>query len=242
MNLIFAAISLGFLGSFHCVGMCGPIALSLPIKNHSGFGKLSSILSYNFGRALTYSVLGLLFGLIGESFALFGMQQALSVVLGSIILLSVVIPVHYTNKFQITQPLFRFFNALKTKMTNLFQKRSLSSLFTIGLLNGLLPCGLVYIAIAGAIASGSAVKGAVFMAGFGLGTIPLMMTLSWFVNLINPRFRSGLRFAFPYLVSVMAILMILRGMNLGIPYISPKMEISAKNQINFHKEIKCCHK
>lgn len=119
-------------------------------------------------------------------------------------------------------------------MADLFTQRSYSSLFAIGLLNGLLPCGLVYIALAGALASGTALNGALFMAAFGLGTIPMMMSLSWFANVISVRFRSGLRMAFPYLISVMAILMILRGMNLGIPYLSPKMEANGNKT--------CCHK
>jgi sulfite exporter TauE/SafE len=240
MSLIFTAISLGLLGSFHCVGMCGPIALALPLDRSSYLKKSAGILLYNFGRALTYAGFGVLFGLVGKGFAIFGLQQILSIVLGSLILFSVIIPSKYKPEFKFLQPFYTFINSLKYRMSDLFSRRSLPSLFSIGILNGLLPCGFVYLAVAGAVASGSASNGALFMAGFGLGTIPVMMMTSWFAHLVSMKFRERLSKVFPFVISAMAILMILRGMNLGIPYVSPKME---SKEISCHNEKKiCCHK
>jgi sulfite exporter TauE/SafE len=235
MLFIFAAISLGFLGSFHCIGMCGPIALALPVLNRSPLLKIISVLTYNFGRAFTYASLGLFFGLVGNGFAIFGLQQILSISLGSIILLTLILPKDILFRFSITKQTSRLFFNLRSRLSALFHKKNFSSLFAIGLLNGLLPCGLVYMAIAGAIATGSALKGAAFMAAFGLGTIPVMFSLSWFSNLITVKFRSGINKALPYFISAMAVLMILRGLNLGIPYLSP--EFNAKN-----KTMSCCEK
>jgi len=237
MAFILAAISLGLLGSMHCVGMCGPLALALPIHNKSTAAKIYSVLVYNIGRALTYCLFGVLFGMIGRGFAVFGLQQIISVILGSLILISILVPRLYS--FEETL-FYSQLNKLKQIISNYFTRSGLSSFFIVGLLNGLLPCGLVYMAVAGAIATGNVVNGALFMAAFGLGTIPAMFGLMWFGNLISIKRRTLIRKAFPYMMSLIAIMMILRGMNLGIPYISPEME--SKGEISCHSEQKqCCH-
>lgn len=243
MVLLWAAISLGLLGSLHCVGMCGPIALSLPVHGRSQSSRFIAILVYNAGRIMTYSALGALFGLLGQGFAIFGLQQILSIVLGVIILLSVLLPGDIFAQFSFTSKLHQLFTRLKSSLGNLFQNRSTKALFYIGLLNGLLPCGLIYMAITGALASGSVIQGALFMALFGLGTVPAMFSVAWFSNLISVKFRASITKAMPYVVSVMAVLLILRGMNLGIPYISPKMA-EQNTEVSCHTtpKVECCHK
>jgi uncharacterized protein len=253
MLFFITAISIGFLGSFHCIGMCGPIALALPINQSSLIHKISGVIIYNSGRVFTYSLLGILFGLIGTGFAVFGLQKILSIFLGITILLSVIIPKKYISRFRLTGKFSGLFFNLKSRLGNLFLKRTFLSLFTIGLLNGLLPCGLVYIALTGAVASGTVLKGTAFMMAFGLGTVPVMLSLSWFKNIITIKFRSGINKAMPYLISTMAILMIFRGMNLGIPYLSPGFEAKTKsitccekttlnNKSIIKSEENCCHK
>ncbi len=240
--MLWAAISLGLLGSLHCVGMCGPIALSLPVQGKSQSSRFVSILIYNAGRIITYSALGALFGLVGQGFAIFGLQQILSIVLGVIILLSVLLPGDLFAQFSFTSKFHQLFSKLKVSLGNLFQNRSTKALFYIGLLNGLLPCGLIYMAITGALASGSVINGALFMALFGLGTVPAMFSVAWFSNLISVKFRLGITKAMPYVVSVMAVLLILRGMNLGIPYISPKMAEQCHTEVTTAPKVECCHK
>lgn len=241
MGFILAAISLGLLGSFHCVGMCGPLALALPIHQSSAGVKVYSIFSYNIGRALTYSVFGIVFGLIGQGFAIFGLQQIISIVLGSLILISVITPYIFSFETAISSKIYGHFNKLKLLISGYFSRASSSSFFIIGLLNGLLPCGLVYMAVTGAIASGNVWSGAIFMAAFGLGTMPAMFGLMWFGHLISVKGRMVIRKAFPYVISLIGILMIIRGLNLGIPYLSPKME--SKGEVSCHEPKKmCCHK
>jgi len=220
-----AAISLGFLGSFHCIGMCGPIALSIPVKRDSPFSAFLGSLIYNSGRIVTYGVLGFLFGMLGRGFVVAGWQSFLSVGLGVIILLSLFLPRFSILKIQ-TGFLFRLFEKVKIRMGKLFGVYTNRSLFIIGLLNGLLPCGLVYLGIAGSIATGDILKGSLFMMGFGLGTFPAMMLISVARDLISIRFRQGIRKAVPVFAGVMAIMLILRGLNLGIPYVSPSIEVS----------------
>ncbi len=242
MAYFLAAISLGFLGSFHCIGMCGPIALALPVHQLTPSRKTFSILSYQLGRISTYALLGVLFGLIGQSFALFGFQQALSVIVGSLVLLVLLVPQRLVNSFSPTRQVYAWLARLKQHMARLFQKRSIASFFGIGLLNGLLPCGLVYVAIAGAIAAGSVWKGMLFMAFFGIGTSPLMFSLSYTSHILSVRVRHLIHKAVPILTGVMAVLLILRGLNLGISYISPKLETNLQDTTARHATLKCCHK
>lgn len=233
---LLAAISLGFLGSFHCVGMCGPIALSLPVKRDSSFNMVTGSLIYNMGRVITYACMGLLFGLLGRGFVLAGWQNILSVTLGTIILVLLFVP-----KLSILPVnvgiVFRMLEKLKSKIRLLFGVHKLQSLLFIGLLNGLLPCGLVYLGIAGSIATGDVLNGALFMAGFGLGTLPAMLTITVVRDYISIRFRERIRKAVPLFVAMMAVLLILRGLNLGIPYVSPSLQSTEAGC-----EHQCCSK
>lgn len=227
-SLLIAAISLGFLGSFHCIGMCGPIALSLPVHQYGGLKKNFAIILYNAGRIFTYSVLGILFGSLGQSFYMAGFQQWVSISIGVLLLLSVLMPGIWFFKSVRFSFLTNPVNRLKNYFSELFSKRGLRFLFLIGVLNGLLPCGLVYLGIAGAIATEDIFKGALFMVGFGLGTLPIMYSVALFGQFVSLRFRTIIRSAVPYVISAMALLLILRGMNLGIPYISPSFEVKEK--------------
>lgn len=233
--LIITALSLGFLGSFHCAGMCGPIALALPVHHRSAAGKATGILIYNLGRASTYAVLGALFGLLGNGFAMAGFQQGFSITIGVLMLIFALIPEHIAAKITGVKHLFRGFTKLKQLLGHLFQQRSNKALLFTGLLNGLLPCGLVYLGIAGAAATGDALQGALFMAAFGMGTFPLMIGVSAFSQLITIPIRNKIRQAMPVVVMVMGLMLILRGLNLGIPYISPEITHTEQGT-----EASCC--
>ncbi len=218
--LFISAFILGGLGSIHCVGMCGPLALSLPLVNKGKNSKVISVVLYNTGRVVTYSFFGLLFGIIGRTFALFGFQQWLSIILGVIIILFLLLP-NTSKVFEKTNVVVHFFYKVRAALAKLFSRRNYKSVFFIGLLNGLLPCGLVYMAVAGAIATDSIINGSLFMAFFGFGTFPMMLSVSFFGSFINITARKKIRAAYPYLMFIMACLLIVRGLGLGIPYISP---------------------
>ncbi len=211
------AILLGFFGSFHCVGMCGPIAMTLPVHNKPLLIKYSLILLYNLGRITTYCVLGLVAGIIGKSFLIGGFQQTLSISIGVLLLIYVFVPLKNTSTG------YLFFLSIKTSFERLFSKGTRSSLFFIGVLNGLLPCGLVYVGLAGATATSDYLKGLLFMAGFGVGTIPTMLLIPLASGFITVSIRNKMRKVVPIITTVMALFLILRGFNLGIPYLSPKM-------------------
>jgi sulfite exporter TauE/SafE len=219
---LLAALSLGFLGSFHCIGMCGPIAMAIPVKRESRFSILSGALIYNAGRVITYGCLGLLFGILGKGFLLAGWQNFLSIALGTGILLLLFIPGVTLVPVHIGF-FVRFIGKLKLKMRNLFGVHNTRSLFIIGMLNGLLPCGLVYLGIIGALTTGDTLKGGLFMMAFGTGTLPAMLSMTFIRDYISIHFRNRIKKMVPVFVTAMAVLLILRGMNLGIPYVSPSM-------------------
>lgn len=230
-------IILGLVSSLHCVGMCGPIAIMIPNvmsgEQASTLQKIRNILLYNLGRILTYMVYGFIFGLIGKSFAWFGRQQQISIALGVLILIGLIIAQLTGNRTNIPF-IHSIFSRIRKGFSVLIGKRNASSLFGIGLLNGLLPCGMVYLAIAGAVASGTAGEGALFMGLFGLGTIPAMASLSYFGNLLKPSVRQYARKLLPAMMFLMAILLIVRGMNLGIPFLSPELENTQANPVSCH--------
>ena len=235
MSFFIAAISLGLLGSFHCIGMCGPIALALPVHQYPAVKKYAAILLYNVGRILTYTLLGLLFGILGQSFFLGGFQQVFSIAIGVLLLLSVFLIYTKWSGLSKWSFLFQFINSVKVQLAKLFNRKGLQFLFLIGVLNGLLPCGLVYLGIAGALSAGNFIKGAEFMFYFGLGTIPVMYAVAFFGQFISLKFRNVIKSSMPVVVSLMALLLIVRGLNLGIPYVSPKFE-------NENHKVTCCEK
>ena len=222
--MLWSAFLIGLFGSFHCIGMCGPIALALPVQQNNAFSLITGRVLYNVGRALTYAAIGLVFGLLGQGLSLAGFQQSVSILAGVLILLMVLLPSGFTQRLYLLKPAYGFTNFLKRKFGILFKKKSVLSVFLIGLLNGFLPCGLVYIAVAGAIASGGYMQGALYMFVFGLGTLPIMLAVSLAGNFISLNVRKRINKLIPAFMVVLAFLFILRGMNLGIPYISPQLQ------------------
>lgn len=230
---IFAGLIIGFVGSFHCVGMCGPIALALPIPDSGNFKFFAGRIFYNLGRVLSYALIGIFFGFLGEKIVISGFQQILSVALGMIIIIMVAIPQRYRNKIMAINIIQVIITPLKSSIGSLFKQKSYQSFLSIGFLNGFLPCGFVYIGLAGAISTGNPISGMLFMIFFGLGTFPAMFAVSIFSKFIKLDIRKRLSKLIPVFAVLLALLFIIRGMNLGIPYVSPKMG----NKTSFHHMI-----
>jgi sulfite exporter TauE/SafE len=233
---ILAAFFVGLVGSLHCIGMCGPIAIALPVPNSSNLSFFTGRILYNLGRVVTYSFLGGFLGLVGSKIALAGAQQVVSIILGVVIIIAVLLPQKYKNYFAQHPIIQKLAHPLKTNIGVLFSKGTFSAMFLIGILNGFLPCGLVYVALAGAIASGDAISGAAVMILFGLGTVPAMFAASVFGKFINIGIRTKIRKAVPVLAILLGVIFILRGMNLGIPMLSPK--VSVQSEVSSEME---CH-
>lgn len=224
--MFLTAFAIGALGSFHCIGMCGPIALSVPLGGKTGVSGLIRALAYNFGRIITYAILGLIVGSLGKQLMFGGFQQGLSIGVGVLILAFLILPKTITKKIDPTSTFAKLFLRLKTTFRSLFQSKNAFGPLALGLVNGLLPCGLVYVGLAGALALGNPLESAQFMAAFGLGTFPVMTSIMFAGDLISLEWRSKARKLIPVIFAIMGILFILRGMNLGIPYISPDMKMT----------------
>ena len=219
--MLISALIFGLLGSFHCVGMCGPIAFLLPVDRQSNWKKTFQIGSYHLGRILAYASIGLLFGLVGSSLNFFGFQQELSIIIGILMLLMAFIPGLNPERLGFSKNWMKFIGGVKNKLGRELKKKRPETFFLVGFLNGYLPCGLVYMAFFGAMVQGQALSGALYMAIFGLGTIPLMTTAILAGNFISGKVRQHIRKVIPGMLAVIAVFFILRGLGLGIPYISP---------------------
>ena len=221
---IFTGFVIGLLGSLHCIGMCGPIALALPTGPGKSIRFYSGRLLYNFGRVITYSVFGLIFGFIGKNLAIVGLQRWVSIISGVLIIIIVLLPSAAKTGLIMKLPFGKATQKIKDAFGNLFRKGSLSSMLFIGIVNGLLPCGFVYVGIAGAMAVGDVGMGVVYMALFGLGTIPVMFVTSvsgkfyqyWNQTEVNED-NSGAR-------NIAGSVIYTEGNESGIMYISPKTE------------------
>lgn len=219
--MLYTAFFLGLISSLHCVGMCGPIAMMLPVDHSNPTKKASQILMYHVGRLLAYGCMGLLFGLLGKGFFVAGIQQKLSIFIGILMILVVLLPERVFANYNFSKPVFRMISKLKQILGSQFKKKSYSSLFTIGFLNGLLPCGMIYVALFGAIAMQSPILGVFYMMLFGLGTVPLMSIVVYMKSFLSPSARNTIQKAIPIVAIIIGVLFILRGLGLGIPYVSP---------------------
>ena len=221
--ILLTAIVLGLVGSLHCAGMCGPLALALPMTGTSRASFVTGRIAYNLGRILTYCMLGAVFGLLGQTIAFAGFQRWVSIIAGVAILIGLVL----STRFATSLPVARAVTRIKSGLGSLLRQRSIFATFALGSLNGLLPCGLVYAACAGAVATGGLLSGAEYMAAFGLGTVPMMLG----IGLIGQKLQFTLRFKLqrliPASVAIIAVLLILRGLSLGIPYLSPELASGA---------------
>ena len=219
--MLWSAVILGVLGSFHCVGMCGPIAFMLPVDRENSAKKVFQIFTYHFGRILAYSIIGLFFGLVGKSLYIFGLQQQLSIGIGVLMIVVVLMPTKIFNKYNFSKPIYKLISKVKRALGQAFKKKTADTFLTIGFLNGFLPCGLVYMAVFASLAMESTLKGSLYMALFGMGTIPLMTSAIYLGKFLNTKVKQRIQKAIPIFVVVIGVLFILRGMGLGIPYISP---------------------
>lgn len=215
--LLWTAFSIGLVGSLHCIGMCGPIALALPYQRGSRLHALWHVLLYNSGRVLTYTVLGVVIGLAGRGLFLAGIQSWLSVALGVLFLLVALFSVNLESRL-VKLPGIRHLNTwVQFSLGKLLRRQDSASLLGIGALNGLLPCGLVYMAVAGAVTAGGTAEGAAFMAFFGLGTVPMMAAVAMAGQFISLRRRNRVRKLLPVFLVIFALFFIARGLNFSVP-------------------------
>ncbi|WP_298302064.1 sulfite exporter TauE/SafE family protein [Flavobacterium sp.] len=234
--MLYTALLFGLISSFHCIGMCGPIAMMLPVNHKNQSIKALQILTYHLGRLTAYATLGLLFGFLGKGFYLAGLQQTMSIVVGVMMIIIAIVPEKIFAKYNFSKPIYKLISKVKSTLGSQFKRKSPDALFTIGLLNGFLPCGMVYAALFGSIAMQNELMGVSYMFLYGIGTIPLMSAVVYASNFLSFPVRGKIQKAIPIVTVVIGTLFILRGMGLDIDYVSPSnLDLFVQANANCHK-------
>lgn len=250
VTIVIAAFSLGLVTNLHCIGMCGPIAMALPLNRKSKWSIAGGITSYSVGRSIGYASLGIIVGLIGVSATLLGVLQWISIISG--ILIVVFAWGHFYNLSSRGSIINKWvMRGMSILLKDKSKKSNPSRLLGIGLINAFLPCGMVYVALLGALNAGNLANSTLFMFVFGIGTLPGFIFLGALKNTFSKLTFFNKRVVLASLVSIVGIFMVLRGMNLGIPYISPKMEMviakhnknnlnDAQEDLKIEAKMSCC--
>jgi sulfite exporter TauE/SafE len=236
ITLIGVSLVLGLSSSLHCIGMCGPIAMILPVQREKPIIKGIKTIIYHSGRAFVYAILGALIGLLGQSFQLMGILQIFSVLIGVLIIVGVMFPRIFSKVKVFGAAYLKFNSFIHLVFGKLIKQKSFMAMFLLGAVNGLLPCGEVYLALIGSLVYGNAIHGALFMVFFGLGTLPAMALITYFAGNLSLSLRSNFKKVAPVVMLVFGVMFVARGMNLDIPYLSPKVEINDAGET----EVSCC--
>lgn len=229
-TILLTGLILGLASNVHCLGMCGPIALVLPLNRSNNWTILGGTLQYNLGRTLMYGLLGVVFGLLGVTIQIFGILQWMSIVAGIALVvfawrkqLKVWFP-HVSNPFGIQKGIQRL-------MGKSMKSKSRFKLIAFGAVNGLLPCGMVYVALLNALLAENLMSSSLAMIAFGVGTLPIMIFVPFMSNKIGTETRKKLNRSIPYVLTVVGLMIALRGMNLGIPYVSPRISMPKASEL-----------
>lgn len=214
---LWTALIVGIVGSLHCIGMCGPLAAALPYSGTTRWSTTMNMLQYHMGRIFTYAMLGGLIGLIGRGVFLAGWQRGFSIVAGIILLILAISSQRPERGIMRIPGLRSLFTVIKDAISALLRSTGRSSFVLIGMINGLLPCGLVYLAITGAMATGSIGKSMIYMAMFGLGTVPLMLLTALAGTIVGIQMRRSLQRIVPVFLVLFGMMLIFRGVNFNIP-------------------------
>jgi uncharacterized protein len=217
------AFFIGLFGSIHCIGMCGPLAFAVPVAKNNWLLVVADKLTYNIGRIISYTALGLAIGLIGQQLWLAGLQQGISLLSGILIVMA-----GLSRLFKIRAARSKFLASVMLPVNRAinYALQHKAGHLVIGMLNGFLPCGFVYLALAGAINMPSALGAAQYMMWFGIGTFPLMLAATLSSGFVGPVIRRRINRVMPYLMVCLGFWFIIRGMGLNIPYLSPAQQKS----------------
>jgi len=248
ISLIISALGLGFASGFHCIGMCGPIALSMGLTRYQQTNFYLQNITYQLGRIVTYSLLGAILGIVGEGFEMAGFQRILTIIIGILLIIMSLFSFGKRDFASKIPFINKILLKLKINLGAILQKSDYRSRFITGLLNGFLPCGMVYMALTASMVSGGVLQGAIFMGLFGLGTFPFMFAVVLFGNIMSHAFRIKILKIIPVFMVILGGLFVLRGMEIGIPYLSPhskNIKISKEriyNHMHSDKENENSHK
>lgn len=212
-----ASFAIGLLGSLHCVGMCGGLVTAMGMTRATTWWP--GVIAYQIGRVTTYTALGFIVGLIGSllnSGWINGIQNSISIVAGVIIILLALhiggwLPDPFSRlsrRIIAITGFSRFINAAATTDNT-------APWYSAGLINGLLPCGLVYAAISLSLTATTVGQGVAGMLLFGLGTVPAMLAVPALMRAVTPAARGRILKTGSVLLIIVGAITLLRGTALG---------------------------
>jgi uncharacterized protein len=229
LDLFLVSFMLGILGSFHCASMCGPLVLG--VFNKRFLTHPWQYFTYHLGKIVAYAIIGGSIGLIGATFHIFMSQQRVSILTGISLLLYFV-----WSKIAMKDSMSSKVQTYYTRFRRFFEKAPWPKYYLFGFLSGFLPCGLVYVAATSAISTGHVSLSILWMVFFGLGTIPSLSLVLILRNKMASQFQFLFQKLYQNIIFILAVLLILRGLNLGIPYLSPRYDVKSEQVFN------CCHR
>ncbi len=216
--MIYVAFTLGLFGSLHCIGMCGPLAIAFSNQDgNTQSSNIKSALFYNLGRTATYTLFGLVFGILGRFLFVAELQKIVSIILGILLIVSFLFNIDLDRTINQNDAIKKYYFSIRKFIAEMMNKSQNYHPFQLGMANGLLPCGLVYLALAGALATGDIIGGAGFMTIFGLGTLPMLFALTIGMSLFSPNFRSRFRKILPYVTLFFGVFLVYRGVVVDMP-------------------------
>lgn len=215
--MLYIAFTMGLMGSLHCVGMCSPITLILPYTKK----KPLQVFLYFLGKSTTYVILGALFGLVGKGLFIGEYQQLLSVVTGVVMIANALAWIGEVKLLNTSGFFSSLFVELKNMFSKYIRKGGYMSFLAIGLLNGLLPCGLLYMTLFSALSAGTIAQTCLYMLFFALGTMPIMILTIYVGDVLSKSVKLNVNKIIPVFIILVGSLFIVRGLGLNIHMVSP---------------------
>lgn len=203
------------------MGMCGPLTLVLPLEHKKPVKKALQVATYHLGKTTAYVGLGILFNLLGRGLFIREYQQIFSIVVGVVMIVMVLLSLMNIKINTFNRPIYVLVGKIKYALGKQLRHKNLYSVFLIGFFNGFLPCGLVYVALFGAVAQPQLWASIQYMMAFGLGTIPLLTLTIYLGDFLSQTTKRYVQKIIPFVIIIIGMLFIFRGLGLGIPYISP---------------------
>ncbi len=233
-TILIAGFLFGFSSSLHCIGMCGPLTLMIPANGDKRINRIFSFILYHSGRIFVYMLLGTIFSLAGRMIYISGLQQYVSITAGTVLLIIAIGIIFNLQQLQMSLPVFLTGKIRWLIIRIVNSPIRLQTHFLLGAANGILPCGMVYIALVTVLSFSNLLTGIGFMAAFGSGTLPALFLFSIGANMLGTNLKIHLRKLSPFVLAFSGLLLLLRGLNLAIPFLSPQLPQPLKDIIVCH--------
>lgn len=207
--MFLTALVIGFLGSLHCAGMCSPLAMAV---TNLGKPVFMNRFTYNGGRITSYGIQGIVAASVGTLFEFTGLQTVFSISLGLLLIIAGFAGITRFHIPILSTGIQKLTTFIKLRLGDFIKRKTKLSLFITGMLNGLLPCGLTYIALTYCLTITDPADGLIYMLAFGSGTLPVMLGLTTVMQTLMYKFNFSFRKLTTVTMVVLGIMLITRSL------------------------------